>query len=141
MMLMSEAIRLGIPAVHDDRLSFLWEYKGTCSGCAIGAALYSVGVRPYELSGSGWVKKAEAVWPYLAHSLGDGFILSGEISHRHFTGTSREELADWIEGWEVQLGQAEIPYDVKEVSYDADESSDKVGGHAETSIVYSGTTR
>ena len=103
---LSEAILLSIGAVRERRDLFLIDDNGPC-GCAIGTALYSVGVRYGDLS------SLYQFWPWTRGACPAGqetniytqryprippeqWTISHEISHRHVVGTSREAIAAWI---------------------------------------------
>jgi hypothetical protein len=100
-MRLSEAMRLGMPFVKDDKHVFLYK---DC-GCAIGAALWAIGYR--DVWSGGNVCRKE--WPWttrMSHELQlPRLDIASEISHRHYwQNKSRSDIANWIETLENQYG-------------------------------------
>lgn len=98
-MKLSEAIVLSIGVVRNDSTLYFspdgWlNGPGPC-GCAIGTALYSVGVRSWVDLKSGrpddWTHEIYYRWPWTVHDK-----IAAALSHRHTRGESREALAAWI---------------------------------------------
>ena len=104
---LSEALLLGIPAVKENRNTFLSEDNPQCpEGCALGTAVYAVGVRAKDMRYRGFsVNNANPVkvydkiielWPWVTMKR------AKEISVRHTYGESRESIAAWIATIEPQ---------------------------------------
>ena len=102
-MKLSEAILLSIGAIRNEPLQFFnpngYRSKPGACGCAIGTALYSMGLRVQSRKLPGyeniWCQQAywelmKQYWPWLHDEL------ISEISCRHTAGESRESIAKWI---------------------------------------------
>lgn len=92
-MKLSEAILLSIGAVKNDPTVFLVSKWGDPCGCAIGTALFSIGMTD-SLSG---IDECHQTWPWTAQRfMGQHDSIAHEISMRHSNGESREALAQWV---------------------------------------------
>lgn len=94
-MKLSEAIRLGIGAVKEDR--------GSWHGCAIGTALFAVGKTGLIHKHWDGLDALQEVWPWTEAPSTYHYVrgkscssLAHEISFRHCSGESREALAAFI---------------------------------------------
>lgn len=113
-MKLSDAILLGIGAVEERRNVFFLpkelnrdsDYSRPC-GCAIGTALYSVGMRSSCSSVDEYVAAMQAHWPWVTL---DCFL---HISGRHAYGESRESIAAWIATIEPQDEPVVMPADAE----------------------------
>lgn len=119
-MKLSEAIRLGIGVVKNDRSLWLIPRDNGPCGCAIGTALYAAGK-----AHGGWVtrgiEKCHETWPWTAETYKGTITIAQELSMRHGLGASRESLADWIESLEVQQMEVESTTS-KEVTHETERS-------------------
>lgn len=96
-MKLSDAILLSIGIVEDDQ--WIWLHDEPPSGCVIGTALYSMGMKTRDLATVGIRELMYEYWPWLAVDKSLRYTkadIVGELSHRHFGGASRKELAAWI---------------------------------------------
>ena len=111
-MKVSQAIRLSIGVVREDRSLYLFDG----AGCALGTAYYSLGHRFLARA-----EEAEREWPWLRTSVqcpeeqcyrySFDVPTSLVISHLHHTHHwSREVIADWIETLEKELEPEEAPH-------------------------------
>jgi hypothetical protein len=103
-MKLSEAIRLGIGAVRNARMSFLcMDEDDDMCGCALGAAMYTMGYRTMEHD-----HEAFKEWPWLMPPIAYESPMGHE--RRYFRSTAhaisflhlsqrmtREQIADWVE--------------------------------------------
>lgn len=126
-MRLSEAIRLGIGVVQDDRNLWLFVPEVGCPhGCAIGTALYSVGVRtvleyPELVERGNGREICEIIWPWTKATSAENeyMTIASLISFRHHCGESREAIAAWIESIEPK---EEVSHEQRE--YEAQHNED-----------------
>ena len=117
---LSEAILLSIGVVKEQRDIYLKTDSEPC-GCAIGTALYSVGLRYGDLS------SLYQFWPWTRQAYSYGIrTIAQEISRRHIAGASREAIAAWIATIEPQEEGAKEPLDkdAKDIQRELEESVD-----------------
>ena len=97
---LSDAILLSIGIVRERRdLYLIDDDNNDPCGCAIGTALYSVGIRGYaDLS------LLFSFWPWTRHASpsGMGWTIAREISQLHYEGATREAIAAWVATIEPQ---------------------------------------
>ena len=119
MMLMSEAMRLGAMLKPQDFIIGNWRNRPRNGSCALKAAIEAAG-----LTITSWVYATESQWPWTHKKVAcpcckdDGifcYIIGNHLNDKHHW--TREAIADWLEGWEIQLGVAEIPYDTGVEAY------------------------
>ena len=121
---LSEAILLSIGVVRERRDLYLIDDNGPC-GCAIGTALYSVGVR-----NDAHLSFLYKFWPWTnqAYSSKVWWVktIGREISRRHYKGATREAIAAWIATIEPQEEEAKEPLDkdAKDIQRELEESLD-----------------
>ena len=132
---LSEAILLSIGVVGERRDFYLIDDNDRPYGCAIGTALYSVGLRYGDLS------SLYQFWPWTRGACLAGqetsvysqryprippeqWTIAHEISHRHVVGASREAIAAWIATIEPQEEGAKEPLDkdAKDIQRELEES-------------------
>lgn len=113
---MSEAMMLGYAEIQhcNDR----WLEKnvdGTCRGCAIGAALYAMGVEAIPLGT--YTAEIAALWPWTRKYgdgtldfMGDVTVLYQEVLDGHRT---IEQLVEWVRSVEPPDALITAPIDVQ----------------------------
>jgi hypothetical protein len=109
---LSEAIRLGDTMIEDERNAFLYERReGIWCGCAIGSALFAMGLGHYRRSAKGPYALLAKYFPIIHLRVRDfkenwcfGEMELGQcISMVHCCGgMSREEIANWVAELERQ---------------------------------------
>ena len=109
----SEALRLGIGLVREDRSLFLAGLLAGCPyGCALGTAEYARG-RRHNLDSGFADPELLAAFPLLARKMGlDGTAsddtLAYNISIAHSIGLSREDIADQVEILERRFAEQPV---------------------------------
>lgn len=107
-MKVSEALRLGIGVVEDDKTLWLRTYP-CIGGCAIGTILYAVGFCVQDIINKGVRACLDETWPWLKVPSGMQYKsqdIVSELSHRHYHDESRESLAAWLASIEPQDNSA-----------------------------------